>query len=211
MAGSAEPPGGEASAPGPAELPGASPAALEPDLRTCLARIAAVRDRDAYEAFFRRVAPKVKAYMLHSGANPATAEELAQETLARVWLKAGLYRPDKGTPEAWILSMARNLRIDRLRKERVWELSVALPEGHDAKPSLEPSTDERLSARERDARVRAALADLPEDQRAVIGLSFVEGLSHSEIAKRLSLPIGTIKSRLRLGYGRLRPVLTERA
>jgi RNA polymerase sigma-70 factor (ECF subfamily) len=179
------------------------------DLETCLARIAAYRDRSAYAALFRLIAPKVKAYLIRGGADAATAEELAQETLARIWAKAGLYRPGVGNPEGWVLAMARNLRIDRLRKERVWELSNPLPEDHDAGPSEEPSADERVDAREREQRVREALADLPPEQREVITLSFVDGLSHSAVAKRLDLSLGTVKSRLRLAYEKMRPVLTE--
>jgi len=187
----------------------AEPGASAQDLDACLARIAAQGDPEAYAALFRRIAPKVKAYMMRSGADAAMAEDLAQETLARIWLKAGLYQSDRGGAEAWILSMARNLRIDRLRREKVWQLSEALPEGHDSEPSSEPPADEQLDARERGDRVRAALASLTAEQRAVIELSYVEGLSHSEIATRLELPLGTIKSRLRLAYDRLRPMLAD--
>lgn len=194
-----------------ADGPETVPDGTERDLATCLDRIATERDRDAYAVLFRQIAPKVKAYMMRSGADTALAEELAQETLARIWLKAGLYRPEKGTPESWILSVARNLRIDRLRRERVWELSEALPEGHEEKPSGEPGADEQVSERERAARVQSVLAELPEDQREVITLSFVEGMSHGEIAARLDVPLGTVKSRLRLAYERMRPALKDQA
>jgi len=180
----------------------------QPDLETCLARIAERQDEAAYAVLFRLIAPKVKAYLVRGGADPETAEELAQETLARIWSKAGLYRRGIGSPEGWVLSMARNLRIDRLRKERVWELSNPLSDDHNAESSDEPSPDERLEADERERRVRAALADLPPDQREVIALSFIDGLSHSAIAKRLDLSLGTVKSRLRLAYEKMRPVLT---
>jgi RNA polymerase sigma-70 factor (ECF subfamily) len=171
-----------------------------------LQRVAANGDVEAFRALFETYAPRVKSYMLRQGADPATAEELAQETLLAVWRKAALYSDDKGSATTWIFTIARNLRIDRLRKEVVWQ---PLPENNDERPSEDPAPDEELSERERAERVRAMLAELPPDQSQVVNLAFLEGLSHSEIAKQLGLPLGTVKSRMRLAYQKIRDALED--
>lgn len=171
-----------------------------------LQRVAANGDVEAFRALFDTYAPRVKSYMLRQGADPATAEELAQETLLAVWRKAALYSDEKGSATTWIFTIARNLRIDRLRKEVVWQ---PLPENNDERPSEDPAPDEELSERERGERVRAMLAELPPDQSEVVNLAFIEGLSHSEIAKRLGLPLGTVKSRMRLAYQKIRDALED--
>lgn len=171
-----------------------------------LQRVAANGDVEAFRALFETYAPRVKSYMLRQGADPATAEELAQETLLTVWRKAALYSDEKGSATTWIFTIARNLRIDRLRKEVVWQ---PLPENNDERPSEDPAPDEELSERERGDRVRAMLAQLPQDQSEVVTLAFIEGLSHSEIAQRLGLPLGTVKSRMRLAYQKVRDGLED--
>jgi RNA polymerase sigma-70 factor (ECF subfamily) len=171
-----------------------------------LQRVAANGDVEAFRALFDTYAPRVKSYMLRQGADPATAEELAQETLLAVWRKAALYSDEKGSATTWIFTIARNLRIDRLRKEVAWQ---PLPENNEEQPSEDPAPDEQLSERERGERVRAMLAELPPDQSEVVNLAFIEGLSHSEIAKRLGLPLGTVKSRMRLAYQKIRDALED--
>jgi RNA polymerase sigma-70 factor, ECF subfamily len=166
-----------------------------------LQRIAERGDVEAFRKLYQAYAPRVKSYMMRQGADPNTAEELAQETLLTVWRKAGLYSGEKGSATTWIFTIARNLRIDRLRRELTW---VALPDGHDEEPSADALPDELLSEQERKVRVHAALAGLPADQHEVVALSYVEGLSHSEIAERLGLPLGTVKSRMRLAYHKIR-------
>lgn len=166
-----------------------------------LQRIAERGDVEAFRKLFQAYAPRLKSYMMRQGADPNTAEELAQETLLTVWRKAGLYSGEKGSATTWIFTIARNLRIDRLRRELTW---VALPDGHDEEPSADALPDELLSEQERKVRVQAALANLPADQHEVVSLSYVEGLSHSEIAERLGLPLGTVKSRMRLAYHKIR-------
>jgi RNA polymerase sigma-70 factor, ECF subfamily len=142
--------------------------------------------------------------MMRQGADPATAEDLAQETLLTVWRRASLYVPEKGSASTWIFTIARNLRIDRLRREVPWQ---ALPEHHDEEASDEPAPDEAVASQEADAAVRAALESLPADQREVVVLAYIEGLSHSEIAARLGAPIGTVKSRMRIAYQKIRTAL----
>ena len=155
---------------------------------------------------FQTYAPRVKSYMMRQGADPATAEELAQETLLTVWRKAALYSGDKGSATTWIFTIARNLRIDRLRREVAWQ---PLPDDIEEEASADPAPDEVVSEGERRDRVQAVLAGLPPDQAEVVTLAYVEGLSHSEIAGKLGLPLGTVKSRMRLAYQKVRDALED--
>ncbi len=171
-----------------------------------LQRVAATGDIEAFRKLFQAYGPRVKSYMMRQGTDPDTAEELAQETLLTVWRKAALYSGDKGSATTWIFTIARNLRIDRLRKEVAWQ---PLPDGVEEEPSSDPPPDEEVSERERRERVQQTLAQLPADQSEVVVLSYIEGLSHSEIAERLGLPLGTVKSRMRLAYQKIREELED--
>lgn len=171
-----------------------------------LQRVADRRDIDAFRQLYQAFGPRVKSYMMRQGADADTAEELAQETLLAVWRKAQLYAADKGSATTWIYTIARNLRIDRLRREFPWQ---ELPEGHDETASEDQLPDEAVSQAERQIRVRTALAQLPSDQHEVVALSYLEGLSHSEIAERLALPLGTVKSRMRLAYQKIRETVED--
>jgi len=172
-----------------------------------LSRIATDRSDEAFRSLFDEFRPKVRRFMLQQGADNDLADELAHETLVTVWRKAGLYSADKGSPTAWIFTIARNLRIDRIRKQRVWQ---ELTDEHAASiPSEEPPPDSMIDERQRQIRVQEALRHLPPEQIEVVTLAFIEGLPHSEIAERLSLPLGTVKSRIRLAYAKLRDALEE--
>jgi RNA polymerase sigma-70 factor, ECF subfamily len=186
------------------EMP--SIAARNAPMAHLLQRIASTSDIDAFRDLYHAFGPRVKAYMIRQGADHDTAEELAQETLLTVWRKAGLYADDKGSASTWIFTIARNLRIDRLRREFPWQ---ELPENHDETASDDTLPDEAASEHERQVRVQAALAELPQDQRDVVILSFIEGLSHSEIADRLDMPLGTVKSRIRLAYQKIRNAVED--
>ena len=168
--------------------------------------VAVDRDIEAFRELFQSYAPRVKSYMMRQGADANTAEELAQETLLTVWRKAALYSGEKGSPTTWIFTIARNLRIDRLRREFPWQ---ELPEGHNETASTDIAPDEAVSESERRVKVQAALATLPDDQHEVVSLSYIEGLSHSEIAERLGLPLGTVKSRMRLAYQKIRDAVED--
>ena len=172
-----------------------------------LTEIAEERSDDAFRRLYNEYAPRVKTYMLQQGADSAMAEELAQETLLTVWRKASQYSSERGTAAAWIFTIARNLRIDRLRKDMRWQ---SLPdEQAEAIPSDAAGPDENVAEDQRRVRVQAALADLPADQRTVVTMAYIEGLSHSEIAEKLATPIGTIKSRMRLAYQKVRDALED--
>jgi RNA polymerase sigma-70 factor (ECF subfamily) len=163
-------------------------------------------DPDAFRKLFEAYAPRVKAYMMRQGADANTAEDLAQETLLTVWRKAQLYSDDKGSATTWIFTIARNLRIDKLRREVAWQ---PMPEDAEDEPSEDLAPDEEVSLAERRERVRAVMRALPADQTEVVNLSYIEGLSHSEIAERLNLPLGTVKSRMRLAYAKIREAVED--
>jgi RNA polymerase sigma-70 factor, ECF subfamily len=188
--------------PGPGGQPplGAGRGLMEDLLRRVAERTDPAAFRELYEAY----GPRVKAYMMRKGADAGTAEDLAQETLLTVWRKAALYAGDKGSITTWVFTIARNLRIDRLRREVPWQ---ELPEWRVAEPSDDAPPDEALAEKQRQARVQAALAELPQDQQEVVVLAYLEGLSHSEIATRLALPLGTVKSRMRIAYQKVRSAL----
>ena len=169
-----------------------------------LRRIAERADPAAFRELYEAYGPRVKAYMMRRGADAGTAEDLAQETLLTVWRKAGLYAGDKGSMTTWVFAIARNLRIDRLRREVPWQ---ELPEWRLAEASGEPLPDEAMAEKERRQRVQSALAGLPGEQKEVVALAYLEGLSHSEIAARLGMPLGTVKSRMRIAYQKIRTVL----
>jgi RNA polymerase sigma-70 factor (ECF subfamily) len=171
-----------------------------------LRRVADQTDPAAFRELYEAFGPRVKAYMMRMGADAATAEDLAQETLLTVWRKAALYAADKGSMTTWVFTIARNLRIDRLRREVPWQ---ELPEGRAAEADAAALPDERLAEKEREERVRAALAELPGDQREVVVLAYIDGLSQSAIAARLGLPLGTVKSRMRIAYQKVRVALED--
>lgn len=172
-----------------------------------LSKIATDRSDQAFRLLFEEYAPKVRSYMMRQGADPSLAEELAQETLLTVWRKASLYSAEKGNPTTWIFTIARNLRIDRLRRQSAWQ---ELSDEHAASiPSEDEPPDVTVSLRQRQVRVQAVLRELPPDQLEVVTLAFIEGLSHSEISERLKLPLGTVKSRIRLAYQKVRAALED--
>lgn len=171
---------------------------------TLLSRIAEHRDRAAFKQFFARYGTRVKAFMIRSGAAHDMADEAAQETMLAVWRRAETFDPDRASAAAWLFAIARNKRVDLLRRG-------ARPEPDPDDPSLRPDPDptpfRSLSAARRDAAVREALTALTDEQREVVTLSFYEGCAHSEISERLGVPLGTVKSRLRLAFGKLRGAL----
>lgn len=168
--------------------------------------IAESGDRAAFAELFRYFAPRVKSYLLRLGVPEPAAEDLAQETMLSVWRKADRFDPGKAEPSTWIFAIARNLRIDSLRRSRRPEVDVEILESFEDEA---PRADETLSAAQRRDRVRAALHGLPAEQAEVVRLSFFDDHSHGEIAQRLGIPLGTVKSRLRLAMTRVRAFLGE--
>ena len=163
-------------------------------------------DRDAFAALFDHFAPRVKGLLMRGGAPAELAEEVAQETLLAVWRKAGLFDPAKASASTWIATIARNLRIDIARRETRSRLSQVYEILDEEAPEQPDAT---LSGAERDARVRAAMTQLSPDQYRVVELAFIEGFSHQDVADRLAIPLGTVKSRLRLALSHLRGRLED--
>ena len=174
-----------------------------PELADWLAAVAQRGDREAFAGLFQWFAPRVKRYMQRLGADPDTAEDLAQETLVQVWRKAAQYDPAR-PPSAWVFTVARNLRIDRLRRQRLFE--VELTEEADAEDEFgdgHQRTLERLDA----GRLTDLVGALPAEQVQVVRLAYFEGLSHAEVGRALDVPLGTVKSRLRLALAKLRSAM----
>lgn len=140
-----------------------------------------------------------------TGMNAATAEEMTQEVLLTVWHKAAQFTPARANADAWIFGIARNLQIDAQRRGR---LAVPMVDPSDEAPPV-PLSDALIAA-ERSARsIRSAVLALPAEQLNILRLVFFEDLSHSEIERRLGVPLGTIKSRLRLAMAKLRFALKD--
>lgn len=177
---------------------------VEPNLPQLMRQVAQNRDRGAFEELFDHFAPRLKSFMMRKNANSELAEDLVQEAMIAVWTKAGLYQPDKGTVTTWIYTIARNLRIDRIRRDITMPLTEL---GDYDEPSGDPGSDTVLMRKQSDGLVARALAAIPGEQRQVLHMSFVEDLPQSEIADKLNLPLGTVKSRMRLAYGHLRRIL----
>jgi RNA polymerase sigma-70 factor (ECF subfamily) len=172
-----------------------------PELVGWMCRVAENQDREAFRQLFMCVGPSVKGMLLRQGTDAASAEEIVQETFLTVWRKAGLYSSERGNVTTWIYTIARNLRIDRVRREVPWQ---ELGENHLEQASEEPLQDEALASQQIQARMQAVLSTLPEEQIEIVHLAYAEGLSHGEIALRLKLPLGTVKSRMRLAYQKIK-------
>lgn len=176
------------------------------DLAALIEAVAAAQDRDAFAALFDHFAPRIKGFLIRGNTPPAAAEELAQEAMLTVWRKAAQFDRSRAGASAWIFTIARNLRIDGARREQRARLLDLGPED-DGEQAATPDT--LLLAGERESRVRAALKALSDDQLRVVRLSFFEGKPHADIASELELPLGTVKSRIRLAMNRLRELLGD--
>ena len=157
------------------------------------------KDQAAFAELFAHFAPRVKGFLMKSGASPDLAEECAQEVMATLWNKAHMFDPAKASVSTWIFTIARNRKIDILRKQRRPE-----PEDLPWGPESEPGQEDVLVHQQETELLGAALAALPAKQRELIQKAYYGELSHSEIAAQTGLPLGTIKSRIRLALDRLR-------
>ncbi len=175
------------------------------NLAVLIEAIAARLDRNAFATLFDYYAPRIKGFLMRRNTSPGAAEELAQEALLTVWRKAGQFDRARAGASAWVFAIARNLRIDSARRE---QRALLLADPSEA-PEAPLTPDNEILASERDEQVRAALAQLSAEQIRVVQLAFFEGKPHSDIADELKLPLGTVKSRLRLAMKRLHELLVD--
>jgi RNA polymerase sigma-70 factor (ECF subfamily) len=166
--------------------------------------VGARQDRSAFAGLFAHFAPRVKAYLVRTGSDSSAADELTQEVMLLVWRKASSYNPAQSSAATWIFTIARNKRIDKFRRDRTGEFDLDDPT---LIPEPERLPDEKLEVAEQARKLSAAIATLPVDQSDLLRLAFYGGKSHSVIAQETNLPLGTVKSRLRLALARLRASL----
>ncbi|MDD3444888.1 MAG: sigma-70 family RNA polymerase sigma factor [Zavarzinia sp.] len=158
-------------------------------------------DRAAFARLFAHLAPRLKAFLMRLGASAGTAEELVQDVMLTIWRKAASFDRRQSSVTTWTYTIARNRRIDLIRRETRPDLD---PEEPALQPSAPVAADTALEVERRDAALRMAIAELPEEQADLLRLAYYEGKSHSEIADIRNLPLGTVKSRMRLAFNRLR-------
>ena len=162
-------------------------------------KVETLKDTSAFEELFNHFAPRVKAFLMKSGADPQMAEECSQEVMATVWRKAHLFDPSRASASTWIFTIARNKKIDAIRKQN-------RPEPEQLYPDLdyEPDHESVVELQQETERLTLAMGELPEKQRVLVEKAYLGELSHSEIAEITGLPLGTIKSRIRLALEKLR-------
>jgi RNA polymerase sigma-70 factor (ECF subfamily) len=187
---------------------GAEPPSDSTSLEADILAVALGRDRDAFTRLFRHYAPRVKAYLRRTGAAEPQAEDLAQEVMVVVWQRAAQFDPTKAGLGTWIYTIARNRWIDALRRER-------RPEHEPGEPPSEidpsPRADEVTEMRQVEREVERAIRALPAEQAQLLRIFYFEDKTHSVIAEELGLPLGTVKSRLRLALGKMRGLLGDLA
>lgn len=157
------------------------------------------RDKAAFAALFDHFAPRLKGFIMRTGTGSGQAEEIVQEVMLTVWHKASLFDPGRAQVSSWIYQIARNRQIDKIRKE-----NRALPEELQVEEDTEPDAGQVLGLQQETAKLKQALANLKPDQRDMIEKAYLGELTHQEIKEQTGLPLGTIKSRIRLGLERLR-------
>lgn len=166
--------------------------------------VAEAGDRAAFAALYEHFAPRLKAYLLRLRVPEDVAEELAQESLIVAWHRAASFDPAQASVSTWLFTILRNKRIDRLRREKRPELD---PNDPALVPDPEPAADTLMMAMQDEAQLRAVLQTLPAEQLHLLQLAFFSDLSHRDIADRENLPLGTVKSRIRLALARLKQLL----
>ena len=162
-------------------------------------KVETLKDTSAFEELFNHFAPRVKAFLMKSGADTQMAEECSQEVMATVWRKAHLFDPSRASASTWIFTIARNKKIDAIRKQNRPE-----PEQLYQDQDYEPDQETIVELQQETERLTSALEELPEKQRVLVEKAYLGELSHSEIAEITGLPLGTIKSRIRLALEKLR-------
>ena len=169
-------------------------------------RIASASDKQAFAALYRHFGPRLKAYCLRQGVAHDLADELVQESMVSLWRKAASFDPAKAAVSTWLFTIIRNKRIDRIRRENRPELTA---DDMLLLTSQTQSAEDMVSAGDDQAQLSSALASLPPEQQSVMVKAFFEDKSHSDIAAETGLPLGTVKSRIRLALSRLKILISE--
>lgn len=178
------------------------------ELSTLLTAVGSSRDRNAFRQLFAHFAPRLKSFMLRRGAEAGLAEDIVQEAMINVWRKAHLFDPQRASAATWVFTIGRNVHIDHVRRATRPELD---PDDPSLMPEAAPEATETIARDQDAARLQAVLATLPDEQREILTMAFYEEKPHREIADELGLPLGTVKSRIRLAFGKLRNELGEQA
>lgn len=178
----------------------------DPPVETLLEAVGERQDRQAFKVLFAHFAPRVKSYLMQSGSDPGQAEEVVQEVMITVWRRATLFDRRQASASTWIFTIARNKRIDSIRRQKRPQVDFDDPA---FVPDPVDLADRILEEGEDAERIRTAITTLPEEQRDLLRLAFFEDRPHSEIAAMRSLPLGTVKSRIRLAMTRLRKQLKD--
>jgi len=170
-----------------------------------LERVAQLRDRRAFGQLFDYFGPRLKAFLMRQGSDSSAAEELMQEAMLTVWRRAETYDRQQASAATWIFTIARNKRIDMLRRERRPEFD---PEDPALMPEVE-GVEARITASQEASILRQAIQRLPPEQAKLVRMAYFDDKVHTTIAAETGVPLGTVKSRLRLAMKRLRSELTE--
>lgn len=173
------------------------------EARELMLLVARDRDRGAFTRLFALLAPRLKSYFLRLVVDPVRADELVQEVMLVVWRRAASYDPRRAAVSTWVFTIARNLRIDVARRERRADIELDDP----ALVTDLDRPDEQVDASRRAEAVRTALAALPTEQADVVRCAYFDGMTLADIATERAVPLGTVKSRVRLALQRLRAAL----
>ena len=179
------------------------------DLSRLMLMVALERDRQAFAALFAYFAPRLKSFLLRSNITGSLAEEIVQETMLAVWQKASYFDPARAGVSTWIFAIARNQRIDRLRRDRERQIDSPGADLYEEQKDEAPSAEAAIVADEQANRLRQAMKALSAEQALILRLSFFLEKPHAEIARELGIPLGTVKSRVRLAIGHLRSLLSD--
>lgn len=181
---------------------------VDTPLGDLIRRIAEERDRTAFRELFEAIGPRIKGYMVRQGTDGSTAEEILQEVMLAVWRRAETFDPRLASATTWIFTIARNKRIDCVRRDRRadWDSDdpALVPD------ILVPGADAALESSRDGAALREAIQALPAEQADMLRMAFYQDKSHRAIAEETRIPLGTVKSRIRLALVRLRDVLEKR-
>lgn len=181
---------------------------LEPTQEELLQRVALHRDKAAFRVLFLHYVPRLKSHLMKFGPAGPQAEDLAQDVMVKLWQNANKFDPEKARVSTWIFRIARNTYIDHTRKQKYPELNA---DDHMADMVAPERTDKEMEMKQTAASIEKAMAALKPEQKAVIRLSYFEEMSHSAIAAHLALPLGTVKSRIRMSFNVLRRELGDKA